>query len=228
MITALNLLSPWVWVCDCAWCKAFLAFSSSSQDLSFSLPRWMVLLNSARLMRPSPFWSHERKIRSACSVGTSFIICKRGREMHQLLLKVAWTLGPRLEGDRMQDSRNLGPIWRLSCICIGLWLKGMKASVWGMRTGGIGPVRQYKGLQIQWHPRDQTVTLSATYLLHDWDLKNCQCTTGLHYKAVSRFGDFCSCCCLPLLPWLACSILTTWERPYSGALYVIDILTDIT
>ena len=25
-------------------------------------------------------------------------------------------------------------------------------------------------------------------------------TTGLQYKAVPRFGGFCSCCCLPLLP----------------------------
>ena len=31
------------------------------------------------------------------------------------------------------------------------------------------------------------------------------------YKAVPRFGEFCSCCCLPLLPQLACSILATWE-----------------
>ena len=41
--------------------------------------------------------------------------------------------------------------------------------------------------------------------------------TGLnkewHYRCgISRFGEFCyCCCCLPLLPQLACSILATWE-----------------
>ena len=45
--------------------------------------------------------------------------------------------------------------------------------------------------------------------------------TGLHYKAVTRFDEFCSCCCLPLQPQLACSTLTTWERPYSEALYLL-------
>ena len=29
-----------------------------------------------------------------------------------------------------------------------------------------------------------------------------------------RFGEFCSCCCLPPLPQLASSILATWGRPY--------------
>ena len=42
--------------------------------------------------------------------------------------------------------------------------------------------------------------------------------TGLHQKAVPRFGEFYSCCCLPLLPQLACSIPATGERPYSRAL----------
>ena len=37
--------------------------------------------------------------------------------------------------------------------------------------------------------------------------------------AVPRFGEFCFCCCLPLMPQLACSILATWERPYNRALY---------
>ena len=46
-----------------------------------------------------------------------------------------------------------------------------------------------------------------------------QISTGLQYKAVPGFGEFCSSYCLPLLPQLACSILATWERPYSGALY---------
>ena len=34
------------------------------------------------------------------------------------------------------------------------------------------------------------------------------------------FGEFCSCCCLPLLPQLACSILRTTYQPLFPALYV--------
>ena len=37
------------------------------------------------------------------------------------------------------------------------------------------------------------------------------------YISVPWFGEFCSCCCLPLLPQLACSILVTWGSPYTGA-----------
>ena len=44
------------------------------------------------------------------------------------------------------------------------------------------------------------------------------------YISVPWFGEFCSCCCLPLLPQLACSILVTWERPYSPALYLLTNL----
>ena len=36
---------------------------------------------------------------------------------------------------------------------------------------------------------------------------------------VFRFGELCSCYCLPLLTQLACSILATWERPYIDFLY---------
>ena len=54
-----------------------------------------------------------------------------------------------------------------------------------------------------------------------WELKdelvNCRCTGNLH-KAFPRFGDSC---CLPLLPQLASSILTTWQRPYRDSLYRI-------
>ena len=39
------------------------------------------------------------------------------------------------------------------------------------------------------------------------------------YKAVPRFGEFCSCFCFPLLPKHACSILATWEWPYRDSLY---------
>ena len=44
--------------------------------------------------------------------------------------------------------------------------------------------------------------------------------TELLYKEGPRFGEFCSCCCLPLLPQLACSILATWGPPYTGSLYM--------
>ena len=46
--------------------------------------------------------------------------------------------------------------------------------------------------------------------------------TELQFKAVPRFSEFCYCCCVPLLPQLACSILATWERPYSEALYTVE------
>ena len=44
-------------------------------------------------------------------------------------------------------------------------------------------------------------------------------STGIGSKAVPRFGEFCSCCCLPLLPGFACSIHVTWGPPFSRALY---------
>ena len=47
-------------------------------------------------------------------------------------------------------------------------------------------------------------------------------STGNLYKAVPRFGEFWSCCCLPLLHQLACNILATWERPYTASLYIPD------
>ena len=47
--------------------------------------------------------------------------------------------------------------------------------------------------------------------------------TGLQYKAGPRFGEFCSCFCSTLLPQLACSILTTWGPPFTGALYKLIV-----
>ena len=44
------------------------------------------------------------------------------------------------------------------------------------------------------------------------------CGTELGYKVGPRFGEFFSCCCLPLLPGLACSIHATWGLPVSRAL----------
>ena len=37
--------------------------------------------------------------------------------------------------------------------------------------------------------------------------------------ACTWFGEICSCCCLPLLTQLACSIHGTWGPPIRGALY---------
>ena len=36
----------------------------------------------------------------------------------------------------------------------------------------------------------------------------------------TRFGEFCHCSCLPLLPGFACSIHATWELPFSRALLI--------
>ena len=47
--------------------------------------------------------------------------------------------------------------------------------------------------------------------------------TGNLYNALPRFGEFCSCCCLPLLPQLAFSLLATWERPYRDSLYLFQL-----
>ena len=46
---------------------------------------------------------------------------------------------------------------------------------------------------------------------------------GLHYKAVPRLGEFCSCSSLPLLLQLARNILSTWERPYSEVLFTGNV-----
>ena len=43
--------------------------------------------------------------------------------------------------------------------------------------------------------------------------------TGNLYKAVPRFGELCSCCCLPHLTELACSILPTMYKAFFWALY---------
>ena len=45
--------------------------------------------------------------------------------------------------------------------------------------------------------------------------------TRLNNKALPRFGELYSCCCLPLLPHLDCSIIATWERSYGRALYIL-------
>ena len=52
---------------------------------------------------------------------------------------------------------------------------------------------------------------------HCWATAMLSCT-GLHHKAVPRFGECCPCCCLSHLPQRASSILATWEWPYSEAL----------
>ena len=47
----------------------------------------------------------------------------------------------------------------------------------------------------------------------------CVTYTGFHHKSIPRFDKFCSCGCSLFLSQLASSILTTWEQPYSQALY---------
>ena len=39
------------------------------------------------------------------------------------------------------------------------------------------------------------------------------------YISVPRFGEFCSCCCIPLLPELECKILTIWDWHFDPSLY---------
>ena len=46
----------------------------------------------------------------------------------------------------------------------------------------------------------------------------CRYTTAFGQKAVPRFGECSCCCCLPLLPGIACSIHATWRLPFSQAL----------
>ena len=43
--------------------------------------------------------------------------------------------------------------------------------------------------------------------------------TGIAKRVLPRFGEFCYCCCLPLLPQLAYSILATWEALFWRPLY---------
>ena len=61
---------------------------------------------------------------------------------------------------------------------------------------------------------------SFAYLTHSTAAFSTQCT-GLGKKASARFGEFYCCCCLPLLPELAYSILTTWQKPFSRPLYIL-------
>ena len=68
------------------------------------------------------------------------------------------------------------------------------------------------------HVRHSHVNPAAPSLLNMYPTISCQeCDsssaryTGNLYKAVPRFGEFCSCCFLPLLPQLACGILATWN-----------------
>ena len=45
---------------------------------------------------------------------------------------------------------------------------------------------------------------------------------------VPRVGEFCFCCCVPLPPQLACSILETWEQPYGDSLYLSERRENMT
>ena len=48
--------------------------------------------------------------------------------------------------------------------------------------------------------------------------------TGISQKTAPRFGEFCSCCYLPLLPQLGCSIHATLGPPFSLALHCLQIV----
>ena len=41
---------------------------------------------------------------------------------------------------------------------------------------------------------------------------------GTTKMLAASFHKFCSCCCLPLLPQLVCSIHATWPRSFIGSL----------
>ena len=43
---------------------------------------------------------------------------------------------------------------------------------------------------------------------------------------VPRFGEFCYCCCLPLLPGLAFRIHATWGPPFSRALHITHLIDE--
>ena len=63
--------------------------------------------------------------------------------------------------------------------------------------------------------------MMSELFMNEFQLKKYR--AGLHYEAVSRFGESYSCCCLSLLPQLACSILQTWKWPYTRALKVFSV-----
>ena len=46
--------------------------------------------------------------------------------------------------------------------------------------------------------------------------------TGVAKRVLPRFGEFCYCCCLPLLPQLVQSILATWAALFWRPLYSIS------
>ena len=54
---------------------------------------------------------------------------------------------------------------------------------------------------------------NLAYQVHNIQTDSYRYSTGLGQQTVLRFGEFCYCSCLPLLPGFACSIHTTWEPP---------------
>ena len=50
-------------------------------------------------------------------------------------------------------------------------------------------------------------------------------STGPGNNTCTWFGEVCSCCCLPLLPGIACSIHTTWGSSFSWALYRAETIS---
>ena len=78
------------------------------------------------------------------------------------------------------------------------------------------PLRSPRALA---HPQGRSVYPLSQRSKNNTPAQLMDSVQGFTIRAVPGLGEFFSCCCLPLVPQLACSILATWERPYSEALY---------
>ena len=65
-----------------------------------------------------------------------------------------------------------------------------------------------------------THTLHSGVCMLDHNMVYCNYCTEMEIMVGTWFGEFCSCCCLPLLPQLACSILPTTYQPLFPPLYI--------
>ena len=117
-----------------------------------------------------------------------------------------------------QDARSL-----LHHILRLLGVRGEKLSVRAQTDCGEirergGTEKPHCALSIAWV--GERCDLAAQRYHGPYLLHASLCTrTGLCKKALARFGEFCSCRCLPLLPQLS-SIHITWPKPFSRLLYI--------
>ena len=51
------------------------------------------------------------------------------------------------------------------------------------------------------------------------ELERPQCSAK---RWLPRFGEFCSCCCLSLLPGFPCGMHATWGPPFSPPMYILE------